>query len=70
MVLTETGDVYAWGRNSQGQCSVDPNQTPAIFSPHSVCFQASHPVTQIECGDHSSALITRAGQLYTFGDNS
>ena len=38
--------------------------------PQAVVFEASHPVSQVECGDLVTALVTQAGQLYTFGDNS
>jgi len=43
---------------------------PCFFGPQRLNFEASHPVAQVECGDLTSALITAAGQLYTFGDNS
>lgn len=41
-----------------------------FFGPQLLNFEASHPVSKIECGDLSSAIVTKAGQLYTFGDNS
>ena len=62
--------MYAWGRNQQGQCGQSPREVQNIYVPQAVVFEGSHPVSQVECGDLVTALVTQAGQLYTFGDNS
>ena len=45
LVLTDTGAVYTWGRNTQGQCGRDPTQASSFFNPQALDFDASHPVS-------------------------
>ncbi len=72
LVVTATGQLYAFGDNGFGQLgnttndtNHDPNPTPALVSLPS----GSGPVTQVAAGDSDSYALTSAGQLYAFGDN-
>jgi alpha-tubulin suppressor-like RCC1 family protein len=71
LVLTSTGQLFAFGVNREGQLgstinneTYKPNPTPALVT----LPGASGPVTQIAAGTQSLAL-TSTGQLYGFGNN-
>ena len=72
LVLTSSGQLYAFGYNREGQLgnstnveTEKPNPTPTLVSlPGEV-----GPVTQIAAGAYHSLALTSSGQLYAFGDN-
>jgi alpha-tubulin suppressor-like RCC1 family protein len=72
LVLTSSGQVYAFGWNYYGQLgsttnntSGNPNPAPTLVSlPGEV-----GPVTQIAAGENHSLAVTSSGQLYAFGWN-
>ncbi len=72
LVLTTTGQLYAFGLNHAGQLgsmtnvgTTEPNPTPTQVS----LPGATGPVTQISAGGVHSLALTTAGQLYAFGAN-
>jgi len=72
LVLTSTGQLYAFGENRYGQLGIQANSdtgqanpTPALVS----LPGATGQVTQIAAGGGHSLALTSAGQLYAFGDN-
>ncbi|XP_028406964.1 uncharacterized protein LOC114529378 [Dendronephthya gigantea] len=70
MILCDSGIVYTWGNNYEGQLGVDksikyqskPEPIPGQFLPR--------PVKQIACGETTSAAVTETGKLYMWGKNA
>ena len=72
LVLTSTGQLYAFGYNFYGELGStanvgtgNPNPTPALVS----LPGASGQVIQIAAGGDHSLALTSTGQLYAFGRN-
>ncbi|XP_069745499.1 X-linked retinitis pigmentosa GTPase regulator-like isoform X3 [Narcine bancroftii] len=63
--LTEDGDLFMWGDNSEGQIGLDSESS--VNLPHKV--DIGKPVSWVSCGYYHSALVTGDGQLYTFGES-
>jgi alpha-tubulin suppressor-like RCC1 family protein len=70
LALTSTGQLFAFGSNSQGQLggsvnegTSDANPTPMLVS----LPGASGPVVAIAAGESFSLALTSTGQLYSFG---
>ena len=64
LALTENGEVYAWGRNSQGQ--VGCGNTKKIMTPVKLNLQN---IVQIVGGGKFSLALDADGQLWGWGDN-
>ncbi len=63
-VITETGDLYMWGENRDGQLgdrTIDDKYIPT---------KIMDSVKTVGLGCYHSAAITENGDLYTWGDNS
>jgi alpha-tubulin suppressor-like RCC1 family protein len=72
LVLTASGQLYAFGQNFFGELglaanggTLNANPTPALVT----LPGASGPVLQIAAGLGHSLALTASGQLYAFGDN-
>lgn len=72
LVVTSTGQLYAFGENTYGQLGnptnnleYEPNPTPTPVT----LPGATGPVTQVAAGGAFSLAVTASGQLYTFGNN-
>jgi alpha-tubulin suppressor-like RCC1 family protein/serine/threonine protein kinase len=73
LVLTSTGQLYAFGSNRYGQLgnptkggSGKPSATPTLVT----LPGASGPVVQVAAGYIHSLALTSTGQLYAFGENA
>jgi alpha-tubulin suppressor-like RCC1 family protein len=73
LVVTATGQLYAFGYNWFGQLgnannnqTEEPNPTPSLVT----LPGASGPVIQVAAGGFHSLALTATGQLYAFGDNN
>lgn len=64
LALTEKGEVYAWGRNSQGQ--VGNGNTKKTQTPTKVPLGN---IVQIACGGKFSLALDESGVLWGWGDN-
>lgn len=64
MILTEDGEVYAWGRNSEGQ--VGNGKRKHVQTPYKVNVEN---IVQIACGGKFSIALDADGQLWGWGDN-
>jgi alpha-tubulin suppressor-like RCC1 family protein len=73
LVVTSSGQLYAFGANFSGQLGNPtnngktlPNATPTLVT----LPGATGPVAQVAAGAFFSLALTSTGQLYAFGDNS
>ena len=75
VALTDTGQLYAWGRNVEGQLgngesgtSVKTKTTPQpVDLPTSAT--GSTQWTRVSAGDRHTVALSKAGQLYAWGHN-
>ncbi len=72
VVLTEQGDLFAWGDNKDGQLGIDdfsqintPTKITKAFP-----FNAGETPQQLVVGDLYNAVITNQNQLYVWGNNT
>ncbi|XP_072471275.1 X-linked retinitis pigmentosa GTPase regulator isoform X2 [Notamacropus eugenii] len=61
--LTEDGDLFMWGDNSEGQIGLADESNVCVPSQVIV----GKPISWISCGYYHSAFVTKGG-LYTFGE--
>jgi len=66
LLLTESGDVYAMGRNTSGNLGM--GNTNDLFVPTKI--PDLPPAVSIAAGNNDSFVITEAGEVYAFGANS
>jgi alpha-tubulin suppressor-like RCC1 family protein len=72
LVLTSTGQLYAFGENDDGQLGVATNSGTTLPNPTPLLVSlpgADGPVVQIAAGFSHSLALTSSGQLYAFGSN-
>ncbi|XP_051913396.1 retinitis pigmentosa GTPase regulator b isoform X3 [Hippocampus zosterae] len=62
--LTESGELFMWGDNSEGQVGLGKESHSC--SPQEV--SAGQPIAWVSCGYYHSAYVTADGALYTFGE--
>ncbi|XP_068921782.1 X-linked retinitis pigmentosa GTPase regulator isoform X1 [Petaurus breviceps papuanus] len=62
--LTEDGDLFMWGDNSEGQIGLADETNVCV--PCQVVI--GQPISWISCGYYHSAFVTTEGELYTFGE--
>ncbi len=67
LVLTNCGEVYAWGRNSEGQIGNGCNSNQLI--PIKVKGFNNERVKMISCGWKHSMALTECGHVYSWGSN-
>ncbi|XP_041067079.1 X-linked retinitis pigmentosa GTPase regulator [Carcharodon carcharias] len=63
--LTENGNLFMWGDNSEGQIGLDSKNNASV--PHQV--DVGKPICWVSCGYYHSAFVTDDGQLYAFGES-
>ncbi|HTA37161.1 MAG TPA: putative Ig domain-containing protein, partial [Solirubrobacteraceae bacterium] len=73
LVLTASGQLYAFGENAYGQLgSTRNNGSPEAANPTPALVQlpgATGAIVQVAAGARHSLALTATGQLYAFGDN-
>ncbi|KAM8940138.1 putative E3 ubiquitin-protein ligase HERC3 [Pelodytes ibericus] len=63
--LSLSGAVFGWGKNSEGQLGLNDNKVRD--SPCHVKPLRTQKVVYISCGEEHTAILTKAGGLFTFG---
>jgi hypothetical protein len=66
LVLTNSGEVYAWGQNKSGQIG---NGMSNQLIPIKVNGFNGEKVIQISCGYHHSMALTESGRVFSWGNN-
>ena len=67
LVLTNCGEVYAWGLNNYGQIGNGCNRNQSI--PIKVKGFNNERVVMISCGYYHSMALTECGHVYSWGRN-
>ncbi|CAM6001532.1 unnamed protein product, partial [Sphagnum balticum] len=67
LVLTNCGEVYAWGHNYWGQIGNGCNRNQLI--PIKVKGFNNEKVAMISCGSFHSMALTECGHVYSWGEN-
>jgi alpha-tubulin suppressor-like RCC1 family protein len=67
LVLTNCGEVYAWGSNYCGEIGNGCNDNQSI--PIKVKGFNNEKVVMISCGYYHSMALTKYGNVYSWGDN-
>uniref|UniRef100_A0A4W6EWK4 X-linked retinitis pigmentosa GTPase regulator n=1 Tax=Lates calcarifer TaxID=8187 RepID=A0A4W6EWK4_LATCA len=62
--LTESGKLFMWGDNTEGQIGLGKESHAS--SPQEI--SVGQPISWVSCGYYHSALVTVDGALYTFGE--
>jgi alpha-tubulin suppressor-like RCC1 family protein len=65
--LTESGALYAWGGNSDGELGL--REDFSVLTPTRVAPPSTSPIVDIACGHYHTLLITEDGSLYACGVN-
>ena len=76
IVLSENGNVYAFGQSTNGQLGLGTRTletfVPLKISPLSEISnndnQTNNRIVYISCGENHTAVVSSSGQLFTFGD--
>jgi len=65
MIISDDGNLYAFGRNNYGQLGLGDNQERNIPTLVNIDFK----VKQVACGNSHTTIISEDNNLYTFGYN-
>ena len=67
LVLTDKGDLYAFGLNATGQLGLGSHSTRPCPTPTAVALGPRTVVVSMSAGDEFSACVTKAGEVFTWG---
>lgn len=65
MARTAQGNVYCWGKNTQGQCGL--NHADDVLRPTLLKTLIHEVVTQLDAGWEHSVALTDEGRIYAWG---
>lgn len=68
LALTNNGEIYAWGSNTEGQLGLGPDIKREL-KPKLISSLVSLPIAFIACGGYHSIAITMSGAVYGWGKN-
>ncbi|KAM4052938.1 putative E3 ubiquitin-protein ligase HERC6 isoform 2-T2 [Anomaloglossus baeobatrachus] len=68
--LSMLGIVFGWGKNNAGQLGLQSDALKGVFKPYAISSLRDKDVIYISCGDEHTAVLSKAGTVYTFGDGS
>ena len=66
LVVSEAGDVFAWGWNNKGQCGL-PDAPDAVCSPTLLGALLGHSVRGVAAGAAHSLAVTERGEVLSWG---
>ena len=66
LVISEAGDVFAWGWNSKGQCGL-PDVQEAVCTPTMLGSLLGLSVRAVACGAAHSLAVTSRGEVLSWG---
>jgi alpha-tubulin suppressor-like RCC1 family protein len=71
LALTETGEVFTWGKNFYGRLGLgtDDYWGPTSSVPELIKF-FDEKVCVVEAGDNTSCAVTTIGKLFTWGKDA
>lgn len=65
MALSDEGKVYVWGNNTYGQLGTGGLKN--VNEPILLEALSREKVVDISCGDNYSGIVTKDGEVYTWG---
>lgn len=65
-VITNNGEVYAWGRGEHGRLGFGDDKSSKMV-PQKVQLLAGEDIIQVSCGGTHSVALTRGGRMFSFG---
>lgn len=69
MALTNTGELYSWGRNQYGQLGLGVKSDHEGL-PNQIKSLQGVPIAQVACGSNHSFVLSRSGAVFCWGKNS
>eukprot|EP01084_Bolivina_argentea_P296001 509742_1 len=69
LVLTNSGTVYAFGGNYNGECGLGNTNETEICTPNLIQSLKNENIKGLKCGCNHSAVITQSNNIYMFGKN-
>ena len=70
LILTEDGEVYAFGRNDKGQLGLGDRNDRNVPTKLNSSNYDNKKIIQVSIGTAHSLILTEDGKIYSFGDNS
>ena len=67
VALTQSGIVYVWGSNKEGQLGLGDEAEEISYSPEMLNFEDS-TIKDISCGYYHTSFVSSSGDVYTFGE--
>ncbi|XP_024937570.1 probable E3 ubiquitin-protein ligase HERC4 isoform X3 [Cephus cinctus] len=69
LALTNNGELYAWGSNSEGQLGFGP-ETKKEVKPKLIASLKVIPIAYIACGGYHSIAVTKSAAVFGWGRNT
>ncbi|XP_011152046.1 probable E3 ubiquitin-protein ligase HERC4 isoform X1 [Harpegnathos saltator] len=69
IALTNNGELYAWGSNSDGQLGLG-SDTKMELKPKLVHSLAAVPIAFVACGGYHTIVISKSGAVFAWGRNT
>ncbi|CAH0763694.1 unnamed protein product [Diatraea saccharalis] len=69
VALTNSGDLYAWGANSYGQCGLGTMSSKEIV-PQQITSLLGVPIALIACGSNHTFALSKSGAVFGWGKNT
>ncbi|XP_069834360.1 probable E3 ubiquitin-protein ligase HERC6 isoform X2 [Dendropsophus ebraccatus] len=68
--LSMLGKVFGWGKNNAGQLGIQSVPLKGVYRPYAVSSLRDNGVIYISCGDEHTAVLSKEGTVYIFGDGT
>lgn len=69
IALTNDGELYAWGSNTEGQLGIG-SHTVTEIKPKRIYTLAAVPIAFIACGGYHTVVISKSGVVFAWGRNT